>query len=129
MAEVLDYIEHESNSDRNKTLSFEEYLNKIRPYLEDIINDLKKSDTGKTQLTIANNVISSKDNDEERVMHSKNDQIEIMISDKADEVIEELSQLPFSRYQIQLETSMKIGDFIFNCVHLLYYKCHKIDFK
>ena len=62
-------------------------------------------------------------------MHSKNDQIEIMISDKADEVIEELSQLPFSRYQIQLETSMKIGDFTFNCVHLLYYKCHKIDFK
>ena len=62
-------------------------------------------------------------------MHSKNDQIEIMISDKADEVIEELSQLPFSRYQIQLETSMKIGDFIFNYVHLLYYKCHKIDFK
>ena len=62
-------------------------------------------------------------------MHSKNDQIEIMISDKADEVIEELSQLSFSRYQIQLETSMKIGDFIFNCVHLLYYKCHKIDFK
>ena len=62
-------------------------------------------------------------------MHSKNDQIEIMISDKADEVIEELSQLPFSRYQIQLEASMKIGDFIFNCVHLLYYKCHKIDFK
>ena len=62
-------------------------------------------------------------------MHSKNDQIEIMISDKADEVIEELSQLPFSRYQIQLETSMKFGDFIFNCFHLLYYKCHKIDFK
>ena len=52
-----------------------------------------------------------------------------MVSDKADEVIEELSQLPFSRYQIQLETSMKSGDFIFNCVHLLYYKCHKIDFK
>ena len=62
-------------------------------------------------------------------MHSKNDQIEIMISDKADEVIEELSQLPFSRYQIQLETLMKSGHFIFNCVHLLYYKCHKIDFK
>ena len=39
------YIEHESNSDRNKTLSVEEYLNKIRPYLKDIINDLKKSET------------------------------------------------------------------------------------
>ena len=39
------YIEYESNGDRNKTLSVEEYLNKIRPYLKDIINTLKKSDT------------------------------------------------------------------------------------
>ena len=37
------YIEHESNGDRNKTLSIKEYLNKIRPYLKDIINDLKKN--------------------------------------------------------------------------------------
>ena len=27
------YIEYESNGDRNKTISFEEYLNKIIPYL------------------------------------------------------------------------------------------------
>ena len=39
------YIEYESNGDRNKTLSVEEYLNKISPYLKDIINILKKSDT------------------------------------------------------------------------------------
>ena len=39
------YIEYESNNDRNKTLSVEEYLNKISPYLKDIINNLKKSET------------------------------------------------------------------------------------
>ena len=33
------------------------------------MNDLKKSDTQKIQLTIAINFMSSKDNDEERVMH------------------------------------------------------------
>ena len=32
------------NSDRNKTLSAEEYLNKISPYLKDITNCLEKSD-------------------------------------------------------------------------------------
>ena len=84
------YIEYESNSNRNKTLSVEEFFNKIRPYLKDIINNLKKSDTWKIQLTIANNFISSIDNDEERVMHSKSDNIEIMINDEADEVIKEL---------------------------------------
>ena len=34
-----------------------------------------------------------------------------------------------SRYQAGLETSMKGSDFIFNSVQLLYYKCHKINFK
>ena len=34
------YIEYESNADRNKTL--EEYPNRFRPYLKDMINGLKK---------------------------------------------------------------------------------------
>ena len=49
------YIEYESNSDRNKTLSVEEYFLKIRPYFKVIINNLKKSDTWEIQLTTANN--------------------------------------------------------------------------
>ena len=67
------FTEYESNDDRNKTLSVEEYLNKIRPYLKDITNNLKKSGTWKIQLTIANNFIFSIDNDDERIMHSKSD--------------------------------------------------------
>ena len=47
-------IEYESNGDRSKTLSIEEDPNKIRPYLENIINNLKKSDTWKIQLAIEN---------------------------------------------------------------------------
>ena len=43
------YIEYKSNSDRNKTLSAEECLNKFRPHLKDIANNLKKSDTWKIQ--------------------------------------------------------------------------------
>ena len=30
-------MEYESNCDRDKTLSNEEYLNKIKPYLKDVI--------------------------------------------------------------------------------------------
>ena len=75
-------FEYESNSDRNKTLSVKEYLNKIRANLKDVINDLKESDTRKIHLTI---II----NDEEHVMHSKNDNTEIMINDRVDEVKEE----------------------------------------
>ena len=49
---------------------------------------MKKSDAWKIQLTIATNFISSKDNDEEHVMHSKSDNVEIMINDQAGEVFE-----------------------------------------
>ena len=35
-------------------------------------------------------------------MHSKSDNIEIMINDNADEIIEELFQLVFSRYQWEM---------------------------
>ena len=40
-------------------------------------------------------------------MHSKNDDIELMINDMEDQVIEELFQSLLSRYQNELETPMK----------------------
>ena len=58
--------------------------------MKDIINDLKRSDTWKIQLTIAINFVSSKDNDGEHAMHSTSDDIDIMINYKADEVFENL---------------------------------------
>ena len=64
-----------------------ELKNMIRPYLKDIMNNLKKSDTQKTQLTIAINFVSSIENDEECVMLSKRGNLEIMMNDEADEVI------------------------------------------
>ena len=55
-----------------KTLSVEEYVNKIKLYLRDIINDLKKSDTWKIQWPITISFISSKDDQNEKhEMHSK----------------------------------------------------------
>ena len=48
-------------------------LIKIRPYLKDIINNLKNFDSLKIQLTIAKNFSSHTDNDEECVMRSKCD--------------------------------------------------------
>ena len=48
---------------------------------------LKKADTWKMHLKVTINFISSKDDkDEDRVMHSKSDNTEIMINDEADEV-------------------------------------------
>ena len=49
-----------------------------------------------------------------------------MIYDNADEVIEYLIESLLNGYQIGLETSMRGSNFIFDCVHLLCCKCHKI---
>ena len=73
--------------------------------------------------------MSSKDNDEERVIHSRSDKIEIVINDKVSEFVEDLFQSLLSRYQILLKTSIKGCDFIFDFVNLLYYKCHKTNAK
>ena len=59
-------------------------------------------------------------------MHSKSDNREIIINDGADEVSKELSNSIKNRYQNNLE-SMKVSEYAFNYVHLLYYKCHKIN--
>ena len=86
------------------------------PYLKDIINDLKESDAWEIGLTITIHFISPKgDNDEERVMHSKSDNVEIMINGEADEIIEKLFNL--------LKADIKI----FYNIHLLCNKCHKIN--
>ena len=58
------YTEHEINGDKNSNFSLDEYLNKSKHYLRNIITDLQNSDTCKTQVTIASNIKSSKDSEE-----------------------------------------------------------------
>ena len=78
------------------------------------------SDTWKIQLPIAINFISLKDNDEERAIHSKNDNKEIMINDKAVKVIEKLFKSLLNRYQNELEKLTEGSDFVFDYFHILY---------
>ena len=110
-------------------LSVEEYLNKIKHTISYyIINDLKKSDTWKIQLIITINFISSTgDNYKEREMHSKSLKIEIIMKDEANEVAEGLFESLKKRYQNKMEEPMKDNEFVFDYVHLLYYKFHKIN--
>ena len=107
---------------RNETLCVEVYLNEVIPYLKDK-NKFKKSDTSKIQLIITNNFISSIDNDEKHVMHSKSDHTEIIIKDGVGEAIKKLFDSLKNRYQNSLE-SVKASLFLFDYVQVLYHKCH-----
>ena len=52
-----------------------------------------------------------------------------MINNKAEGVIGTLFESILNRYQIGLETSMRISYFIFDCVYLLYYEFILLWFK
>ena len=54
------YIEYESNGDKNRNLSLDEYRNKIKTYLRNMIINLQNSAAQNIQLTIEINSISSK---------------------------------------------------------------------
>ena len=81
--------------------------------MTDVIVNLQKYDKWNIQLTIAINFTFSKGVDEERVMHLKSDNIELILYDNASEVVNKFFESLFSRYQICLETSIKGSDFIF----------------
>ena len=66
------------------------------------------------------NFFSSKDSEEIRTMHSKSDNIEILIGNETGEIIEDLFDYFLQRYQKGLEESMRGSEFVFDNVDSLY---------
>ena len=76
---------------------------------------------------INDNFISSKDSDEIPTMHTKSNNIEIMMGNETDEIIEELFESILQKYQEGLQEKMKGSEFDFDSVDLLHYNLHKIS--
>ena len=73
-----DYIEYEINGDKGKTLSIEESLNMIRPYLGKIIDGHK--DGWKIQLTMEVSFVSTvKDSNELFTIHIHSENLSIFV--------------------------------------------------
>ena len=60
-------------------------------------------------------------------MFSKRDNIEVMIGSETDEIIEDLLDPFFQRYQKNLEESMRASEFVSESIDSLYYKLHKVS--
>ena len=76
---------------------------------------------------MAINFFSSKDSEDIRTMHSKSDNIEILIGNETNENIKERFESLLQRYQKGLEEKMSGSEFAFGNVYLLYHKLHKIS--
>ena len=99
------------------------------PYFGNIIIDFQNSDTRKIQLTIEINFIISKDSEEECVMHSRSNSIKVTSYEYVNEIVDELFVSLCSRYQGNVEISIRRTDFIFDSLQLVHYKLHNVNFK
>ena len=80
------------------------------------------------QLTAEINFISLKPgSDETRIMHTRSDNIAIMIGDDNDDIIEELFKSFLQKYEENLQNKMRGSDFEFDGVNFLYYDFNKIS--
>ena len=82
--------------------------------MRNIIIDLRNSGTLKIQLIMAINYIFLKDVEEERVLHSKIENLKFTSYDGGNEVVNQLFDSLRSTYQENLETSMRKNDLIFD---------------
>ena len=142
------YIQYEGmgGEGKDKNLSIKEYLDKMKPYLGDMIHNHKaqgkkwRIHSGnkvieritqgkfKIQLTMTINFISSiPDSDEIRTMRTKSDNKDVMMGSVTDEVIEEPFRSLLQRYQEGLEESMRGSYFTFDGVDLLYCDLNEIS--
>ena len=93
-----------------------------------MINDYKSKGEWKIQLTAEINFTSLKsDSDETHIMHTKNDNTEIMIGSDTNEVIKELFKSFLQIYQEGLQEKMRGSEIEFDGIHLLYYDFNKIS--
>ena len=92
------YIKYESRGDKDTNLSLEEYLNIIRPYLRDMIDNNKALGEWEIQLIIRIIFVYFLDVNEVHIMHTKSDNIKIMSGTETNDVINELFKSFLRRY-------------------------------
>ena len=120
------YLEY--GSDGNNSLSFMEYLNLIKPYLEDLINDKKNKGEWKLQLTAQISFVSLKPgSNETRLMHTRSVTMEFMSGSETKEIIESLYRSLLQNYYDNLQEKMRGSDFVFNGINYFYYDFNMVS--
>ena len=120
------YLEH--GSEGSNLLSFTEYLDLIKPYLEDLINEKKNKGEWKLQLTTKISFVSLKpDSDETRLMHTRSNTVEFMNGSETEEIIESLYRSLLQNYNDNLQEKMKDSDFVFNRINYFYYDFNRVS--
>ena len=122
------YKYYKSRGDKDKKLSIEQYLDVIKPYLSDLINDHKAIETSsnewKIQINMHINFVSSNDTGEIRTVFVWSDNEETRLGDETDDIVKRIN--PFlNNYQREELILRNKSSFVFESVDLLSYHIHK----
>ena len=105
------YLEYRSNG--NNSLSFNEYLELIEPYLNDLINVYKAKGEWKLQISAEVSFVSQKPgSDETRTMFTRSTPEEFMIGSETEEVAENLIMSILQKYQDNLQNKILYSNFM-----------------
>ena len=122
------YKVYESRGYKERYLSVEEYLDTIKSYLRDMINDHKTKEW-KVQLNMYINFISSKDTRETRTIYVLSDNEEIRWGNETDDVINNLFESFLNNYQKEEQLMRGGNNFNFENVASLQYSLYKTKSK
>ena len=90
---------YESEGDQDYRLSIDEYLNIIRPYLKDMVDNHKYKGEWKIQLSMRIIFVSFTNANETREMHTKSGNITLMCGVETEHIINELFNTFCKRYK------------------------------
>ena len=126
-------IIYKRRGDKDKNPSIEQYLDMIKPYLTDLINENNAIKTSskewKIQINMHMNFVSSNDTGEFRTVFAWSDNEEINLGNETDDVVKRLINSFFNNYQKEELILRNRSNFIFESVGLLTYHIHKTSLK
>ena len=128
----VNYKYYESRGDKDKKLSVEQYLDMIKPYLSDLINENKVIETSSNewivQINMHINFVSSNDTGEIRTIFVWSDNEEIRLGNETDDIVKRLNSF-LNNYQKEELILRNGSNFVFESVGLLSYHIHKTSLK
>ena len=111
----------------------EQYLDMIKPYLSDLINENKaienNSNEWKIQINMHVSFVSSNDNGENRTVFVWTDNEDIRLGNKVDDIVKRLINPFLNNYQKEEVILRNGSNFVFESVDLLSYHIHKTSLK
>ena len=119
------YLFYVSNGDNNSSIN--EYFDKIRPVLSELIDYQKAQGEWKLQLSMKVTFVSFTDNDKKQIMYTKSDIVNIIQGYATDHIIDELFNISKQRYQSGLETRMVGNSFTFDHIDHLDYHFNMVN--